>query len=146
MFKQAIIPVLLAASIAVPAFAEEAAAPKSTLQLTVTNISDKGGNLMVALSDSKSSYDSHKSVQSKRVPVTGAQMTLTFEGLAPGEYAIRMYQDENANGKLNRNFIGIPSEPYGFTNNPKHLRGPASWEQARFSFSTDAAAQTVQLH
>lgn len=145
MFKHAIIPAILAASIAVPAMANDANAPKSTLELTVTNISDKGGNLMVALSNSKTSYDSHKPVQAKRVAVTGKEMTLTFAGLAPGEYAIRMFQDVNENNELGRNLFGIPSEPWGFSNNPQGLRGPANWEQARFSFSASADKQTINL-
>lgn len=145
MFKQAIIPAIMVAGMVVPALADDAAKPKSVLELTVTNISDKGGNLMVALSNSQASYDSHKPLQAKRVAVTGKEMTLTFEGLAPGEYAIRMYQDENTNNELDRNVMDIPAEPWGFSGNPKHLFGPANWEQARFSFSAQADKQTINL-
>jgi len=55
-----------------------------------------------------------------------------FEGVQPGEYALVAYLDENQNGRIDRNFIGIPSEPLGFSNNYRP-KGPPSYARAAFS-------------
>jgi uncharacterized protein (DUF2141 family) len=65
------------------------------------------------------------------------------EGLGPfevqinlplsGEYAISIIHDKNRNGRLDTNFIGIPKEPFGFSNNPKIKFGPPSFSDAKFA-------------
>jgi len=46
------------------------------------------------------------------------QATVVWEHLPPGDYAVAAIHDENRNAKLDRNFIGIPKEGFGFANNP----------------------------
>ena len=48
-------------------------------------------------------------------------VTAVMEGLPPGEYGVVTIHDENKNQKLDRNFVGIPKEGFGFANNP-HVR------------------------
>ena len=48
----------------------------------------------------------------------------------PGSYAIAVFHDVNGNGRLDRNFIGFPSEPYGFSNDVGR-RGPPNFDAAR---------------
>ena len=55
--------------------------------------------------------------------------------LAPGHYAISIIHDENNNDKLDTNFMGIPKEGFGFSNNPRIFFGPPSFEKASFEFS-----------
>lgn len=55
----------------------------------------------------------------------------TFEGLKAGIYAISIFHDENDNGKLDTNFIGIPTEPYGFSNNAKGMFGPPDFKDCQ---------------
>ncbi len=57
--------------------------------------------------------------------------------LKPARYAAAMYHDENGNGKLDTNFIKIPREGYGFSNNAKISFGPPRYEDAVFSVSED---------
>lgn len=73
-----------------------------------------------------------KSLQSK---VTESDhLTLEFLSLNPGEYAVSAYYDENANGELDTNFFGIPSEAVGFSNSPSSSFGPPGFEESRFEF------------
>lgn len=69
-----------------------------------------------------------------------------FTGIASGTYAIAAYHDENANGKLDRNFIGIPSEPYGMTNDarPKIFAAP-TFDDAKFVYGGGSVTQRVRL-
>lgn len=54
-----------------------------------------------------------------------------LEGIEPGEYALLVYFDENANGRIDKNFIGIPKEPLGFSNRYRP-KGPPSYKRAAF--------------
>ncbi len=53
----------------------------------------------------------------KIVKVNGPEVTVVFENLAPGEYGISVVHDENENGDLDKNFVGIPKEGFAFGNN-----------------------------
>lgn len=53
----------------------------------------------------------------RRLVVKAGSPTLSFEGLAPGEYAVALFHDENSNGRLDT-LLGIPREGFGFSRNP----------------------------
>ncbi|MES2822224.1 MAG: DUF2141 domain-containing protein [Pseudomonadota bacterium] len=104
------------------------------LVLTVDKIKHVSGNLMIAVYDNKKSWDTNQDILINRiVPVTQTTITITFENLptttAKVNYAIKLYQDENSNGALDKNFLGIPSERYGFSNNGGYF-GLPSFEKA----------------
>ena len=71
--------------------------------------------------------------------VTASSMTFTFD-LPDGSYAISVYQDVNDDGKLGRiPFIGKPTEPYGFSNNPASTFGPPKFAKAAFIVEGETA-------
>lgn len=74
--------------------------------------------------------------------------TVTFCVLAPkvGAYAASVYHDENGNKKFDRNWIGIPAEGAGFSNNPALLFGPPSHAQAVFQVSSGRARVEIQMN
>ncbi|MET0808503.1 MAG: DUF2141 domain-containing protein, partial [Pseudoxanthomonas sp.] len=53
--------------------------------------------------------------------------------------------DENGNGKLDTNVMGMPLEGYGFSNNPQVMRKP-TWDEARFTVGDGDVAIDVDLH
>lgn len=57
--------------------------------------------------------------------------------LAPGDYAVSLIHDENGNGKLDTNFLGIPTEGVGFSKNPKLSFGPPTYVASRFDVTGD---------
>ena len=71
-------------------------------------------------------------------------MKLQFKDLPPGTYAVQVMHDENENNKLDTNFLGIPTEGYGFSNNPNVMR-KAHFDEARFDVGADAATITIRL-
>lgn len=59
-------------------------------------------------------------------PIADGKSTVTFENVPPGVYAFAVIHDENSNHKLDKNFIGVPKEGFGFANNPKvNLSAPS---------------------
>ena len=70
--------------------------------------------------------------------------THTFTNIQNGKYAISIYHDENNNKKLDKNFIGLPKEDYGFSNNPSSSLGAPKLEEKIFEVSKDVSL-TVNL-
>lgn len=100
-----------------PARAGEA---KAVLTVKVDHIAPKGGDLRLALYDAKSFADDNApAILDKVVTATPSVQSVTFEGVPPGTYAIKMFQDVNRNEKFDMNWLGLPSERYGFSNNAK---------------------------
>lgn len=114
------------------------------LTVNITDLRTREGALMVAVVDSVAGWDdSSKAVARERVVPGADTLTLRFPGLADGAYAVQVMHDENGNGKLDANFVGIPIEGYGFSNNPQVMRRP-TYDEARFELAGDATI-TVRL-
>ena len=54
---------------------------------------------------------------------------VVLTNLDPGRYAIILFHDENGNGKLDKNALGVPTEPYGFSNNVPGFLGPPAYKK-----------------
>jgi uncharacterized protein (DUF2141 family) len=61
----------------------------------------------------------------------GGRATCTFPGLPAGTYAIGLLHDENDNGKMDTNFVGLPKEGYGASNDAKATFGPPKFKDAK---------------
>jgi uncharacterized protein (DUF2141 family) len=77
------------------------------------------------------------------IDATALKAETVFRDLAPGVYAVAVLHDENANGKMDKNFLGIPKEGHGASNNPAPARRAPTFEEAKFTLS--APAQTVDV-
>jgi len=64
---------------------------------------------------------------------------------APGFYAVSVFHDENMNQKLDKNFVGVPKEGYGASNNPKKKMGPPSFEETKFQLSGMEQSLEIKL-
>lgn len=113
------------------------------LEITLSDIQVVKGSVRLALYSTPEDFmKKHKAV--REVAVTGNTVTVVFENMEAGEYAISCYHDVNNNKKLDSNFIGIPHEPYGFSNNARGTFGPPGFEDARFTV-TGAMQMTIRL-
>ncbi len=128
----------LAAAMAPPVHAETA-----KLTLTVTDIANHKGALMIAVHN-EANYDGQP-VTATMTQVSGDTATATFDGLAPGKYAIKMFHDVDGDGEMDTNPFGIPTEPYGFSNNAAGQFGPAKWADAAFDVGAGGASHTISL-
>lgn len=89
------------------------------------------GILVLAICPSDEAYGKEQGCVLKHVPVTDGQVVIRLD-LPPGQYAIKAFQDLNGNDKLDTNWLGIPNEPYGFSNDAMGVMGPPSFTQAGF--------------
>ena len=109
----------------------------STLNLSIQNINKAKGNIMVAIFKGEENFlKDDKAVASKiaLVEKIGA-LDLTFPNLPYGEYSVAVYHDVNGNQKLDTNLFGVPTEPYGFSNNARSKWGAPKYKVARFQLN-----------
>jgi len=130
---------LLAAFASAPVFAAE-------LTVHLHGVRAQTGLLKVAVVDSPDAWDGKAApVQFDGAPPRGEDASFTFKDLKPGAYAVLITHDENGNGKLDTNVMGMPLEGYGFSNNPQVMRKP-TWDEARIEIGKDDVAIDVVLH
>jgi uncharacterized protein (DUF2141 family) len=79
----------------------------------------------------------------KKCVSAGNGATVSFSNLKPGTYAVSALHDMNSDGKMNQNFLGIPKEGFGFSNNPQVRMKAPSFGEAQFKVS--GGANTVQI-
>lgn len=109
-----------------------------TLTITIMRLQNSKGEVEAFLFNSKDGFpDDNKKVFKKvRAKITNGSCILTFENLPFGEYAGGAFHDENNNGKLDENFIGMPTEPIGLTNMQSlGVFNQPSYTKAKFQFN-----------
>ncbi len=77
---------------------------------------------------------------------TTDRLTVTVPDLPPGRYAVAAYADDNKNGKQDKNFLGVPKEIYGFSNDARGMFGPPDFSEAAFEIGEGVVTKSIQLH
>jgi uncharacterized protein (DUF2141 family) len=131
--------VLLLSSVLWPALAGEPVPCNDTdpsqvrLQVSVTDMRSAEGNITITIypNDAAHFLDGKYKLSRQMVPVKLPVTHACFAVPSPGFYAVALFHDENNNRHLDTTMLGIPSEGYGFSNNPKLFLGPPDLNQAR---------------
>ena len=135
-----IISSLIAAGFTLPAPLAHA----GELTVKITDIRASKGTLLVAVVNTEAGWDNkEKPVAQEKRAATGKELELKFN-LPAGSYAVQIHHDENDNGKMDSNFMGIPVEGYGFSNNPQVMR-KAYFSEAKFDVHDAPTAVTIRL-
>ncbi len=130
---------------AIPA-APLAAPPRGELRVNVSNLARIGGKVWVGIYASSEDFldRSRALLYYQAVTVTGS-LTLHIPDLPAGTYAVALFHDENDNGELDTNFLGLPTEPWAFSGEPKtRLRLPR-FDEVEFHFSGRGDVLDVRL-
>lgn len=121
-----------------------AQADPAALSVTVSGLKAAQGKLIACLWSDKAGFPScAKSRTARRIvlPVSGTTMEVAFPGVRPGRYAVTVEHDENGDGKMSHNFMGMPTEGVGISNNPGGMPG---FDKSLFSVN-GAGAITVRI-
>ncbi|WP_267384462.1 DUF2141 domain-containing protein [Cyanobacterium sp. uoEpiScrs1] len=104
----------------------------SDLTIEITGFGERRGQLCFSLFSSSQGFpDSKKdAIESECVKITNNPMRVTFNNLPSKTYAVAVFLDHNEDGKLNRNFMGIPTEKFGFSSNPVIKSGPPKFGES----------------
>jgi uncharacterized protein (DUF2141 family) len=103
-------------------------AQAATLTIRAEGIGSTQGMVYAGICDT--SFEEATCPYKDRGAARAGTVELRLRNVKPGSYSIAVFHDINGNGELDRNFIGLPSEPYGFSNNVGR-RGPPDFEAAR---------------
>jgi uncharacterized protein (DUF2141 family) len=119
-----------------------------TLRVVATNVKSDEGSIIVWVYDDADKWLGDGWRTQKATPVAGNRKddSVIIElDLPPGEYALSVFQDLENDGKLARNFIGIPREPAGLSNNLRPKFGPPRFKDAKFTVGDAAVEQRIEL-
>ena len=123
------------------------APPAGDLRVVVEGLRHDRGRVLIALFDSEAGFaPDGVPVRVVDVAPQNGRASWVFTALPDGAYAVRAFHDENGNHQLDTNFLGIPQEPYGFSNNARATFGFPSYEQARFAFDAGSVTIEITLH
>jgi len=114
----------------------------------ILNIRNSTGTVACALFESQDGFPTEFMRTATKIMVMrirDTQARCDFEDIPPGTYALAVVHDENMNGKLDDNWLGIPTEGYGFSNGAKALLGAPSFSAARFPYDGQNLDMTIGL-
>jgi uncharacterized protein (DUF2141 family) len=123
-----------------------AAESSAKLTITVKDLRNHNGQLIFGVFTSADGFptDSQRAVN-WQVKAVDADSVVFTAMLPPGQYGASVLHDENKNGKMDKNFAGIPVEGYGETNNPKPALRAATFEESRFNLPPEGANLTISI-
>ncbi|MEM9669237.1 MAG: DUF2141 domain-containing protein [Pseudomonadota bacterium] len=122
-----------------------AAVSAGTIDITVENIEKHTGTMHIGLYDADT-YEGGKAINGANITVEADSVSVTLQDIAPGEYGVKIFHDEDDDGEMDTNPFGIPTEGYAFSNNAKGRFGPAKWDDAKFVVTDAGTAQIISLN
>lgn len=123
-------------------------AAAGTLRVVATNVKSDQGSIVVWVYDDADKWlgDGWRTQKVTAVAGNRKDDSVTVElDLPPGEYALSVFHDAENDGKLARNFIGIPKEPAGLSNNLRPKFGPPRFKDAKFTVADALVEQRIEL-
>jgi uncharacterized protein (DUF2141 family) len=132
---------LLASSLVAPA------ASAAELRITIRHALPHQGELMVVLFDRPDGFphERTRTQPAQRLKPDGEMAVVVFSGLAEGRWAAMVLQDLNGNGRIDTNLVGLPTEPYGASNNKLPRLSAPRFEEALFPLTAQGAQITIEL-
>jgi uncharacterized protein (DUF2141 family) len=119
----------------------------SQLKVEIDGLKNQRGQVCLSLFASSRGFPSNvdKALQNRCVAITAKPLSITFENLQPGSYAVAVLHDTNSDNKVNRNVLGIPVEGFGFSGNPLIRTGPPKFNDAVVLVAGSSTNIQIQL-
>jgi uncharacterized protein (DUF2141 family) len=142
---RALAAVLILAALSAPAAA--APAGTATIKVTITGFRNDSGWMRISLFAGKKGFPGkHQlALRSGSRPIRSGAASFEFEGVPHGNYAIAVLHDENSNGKMDTNWIGIPKEGGGTSRDARAKFGPPSYSDAQFDLRQPALGLRIRM-
>ncbi len=120
---------------------------KPHVSIKIQNIKQSKGNMRVAFYKKGSAFPKEGSITyAKEAKVTQVgEMSLSFTDIPFGEYAIAVFQDKNQNQKIDKNLVGYPTEPFGFSKNFKPKFSEPEFSDCNVVISPTSNSFTIKL-
>ncbi len=120
----------------------------SDLTVEVDGLRNNKGKLCLSLFASGRGFpaNSNKAIKNQCVQITDTSQFVTFKNLSSQGYAISVLHDENSDNKMNFNFVGIPTEGFGFSGNPRVVSAPPKFRECLFLVAGANTKINIQLN
>jgi uncharacterized protein (DUF2141 family) len=117
------------------------------LIVNISGFPSSDGFAMVALNNSEESYKGgeNEAIAKTKTMVVDQKGQVIFTNLPYGSYGVSIYHDENSNGEMDKNMMGIPKEAYGFSNNAKGFFGKPDYKDVKFELNSAEKQITIKL-
>ena len=124
-----------------------APAAAETVTITVTDLRNTKGVVMACMTTKESIFPKcRRDPNSHRTVVKAADtITIRFDDVEPGDYAIALLHDENEDGKANRVLGMAPKEGYGFSRDAPVRMAPPNWDDAVFTVGSAPQKLTIKM-
>ncbi|WUR13315.1 DUF2141 domain-containing protein [[Empedobacter] haloabium] len=119
-------------------------AQAADMTVGIEGLKNANGQVLVAVFDRAADF-LKQPVRVAAVTAQQGKVRVSIAGLPAGDYALSVFQDENGNGKLDKNVIGMPVEPYGFSNDAAGSFGPPSFLDAVVHLADTGGSATITL-
>ncbi len=117
-----------------------------SVTVTIENAETAAGKIMISLVQGEAEFKGEASpIAALTRRAIAGPMGFVFKDLPEGEYALQIMHDVNDNGELDSNFIGMPTEPWAFSNNATGNMGPPGWQDVKFLINGDVE-QSIRLN
>lgn len=119
------------------------------IHVKILDIRNSAGAVACALFETPKGFPTeflHSATNIMIIKVRDTQARCDFEDIPPGTYALAVIHDENMDGKLSTNWLGAPTEGYGFSNDAKALMGAPSFDAASFLYDGRNLDLTISLN
>jgi uncharacterized protein (DUF2141 family) len=123
--------------------------PCPGIHVTILNIRNSTGTVACALFESPAGFPTaylRSATNLMVIKIRATQARCDFLDLPPGTYALAVIHDENMNGELDTDWLGIPTEGYGFSNDAKGVVGAPAFSAASFAYDGRTLNLTMSLH
>ncbi len=120
----------------------------NVISVEVRSLHSQRGQVLCFLYASASGFPQEPAAAISRTtaPVSSKGATCRFDGVRPGAYAVAVVHDEKGTGRLERNFMGIPTDGVGASNDPISHFGPPKFQDARFLYGGGPTTLIVHVH
>jgi uncharacterized protein (DUF2141 family) len=120
-------------------------AQAATVIVQVNKVKSAQGDIRASLCETEVAYKADKCIKEIVLKAQKGTTQLVFENVTPGTYGIQLMHDKNANGDMDFNFLGIPKEGYGFSNNAKPRLSQPSFQRISFAVGDATVTQSIDL-
>lgn len=122
------------AALSIAALGSQAESKTTTIKVDAEKIRNATGMMACALFNAADGFPDvqAKSFQYVYVPINSGVASCEFKDVAAGTYAVSVFHDENDNKKLDKNFVGMPLEGYGVSNNIRHMMSAPGFKESSF--------------
>jgi len=117
---------------------------QATINLKITGFRSEKGQVKIAVFNAPERWPKDPTYSST-IDVNSPTVTWKINDVPYGDYAVAIFHDENGNGKMDKNLLGIPVEAYGFSNNQRVTFGPPKWDAVKFTVRSPVKDVSIEV-